>query len=302
MQVTKVSIGKYLPAVFTAFVWGSTYVASKVVLSAGISSYMLMTIRFALAYVCLWIFCHETKPIRFNRDELAFLVLGLAGGSLYFFFEYEGLRRTSAINVGLICSTVPIISTFIAVLIGREHFWRNFFIGTILAMTGVYLTVTNGNFSLSLRPVGDLLVFVSSFLWAVYTVVLSGISKRYSPLLISRRLFFYALITILPFTIAHEDWSALPEAMSQTRVAISTFYLGFIASGLCIVLWNVSINRIGLTTTNNFLYLQPIVTVAASAIFISGEVSVYNIIGSIFILAGIYMADQKKHNSINIKN
>ncbi|MBP5419022.1 MAG: DMT family transporter [Bacteroidales bacterium] len=296
MQITKVTISKYLPAVFTATVWGSTYVASKEVLSAGISSYLLMTVRFALAYLCLWIFCRETKPIRFDKDELAFLVLGLAGGSVYFLFEYEGLTRTSAINVGLICSTVPIASTFIAVLIGREHFWRNFFIGTLFAIVGVFLTVTNGNFSLSIRPIGDLLVFVSSVLWAIYTVVLSYVAERYSPLLISRRLFFYALITILPFTLYHEDWSTLQAAVSSIRVSLPMLYLGFVASGLCIVLWNVSINYIGLTKTNNFLYLQPIVTVAASAIFISGEVSAYNIVGAMFILMGIYIAN-KKHNN-----
>ncbi|MCR5696912.1 MAG: DMT family transporter [Marinilabiliaceae bacterium] len=294
MQVAKMSLGKYLPAVFTAIVWGSTYVASKVVLSAGISSYLLMTIRFALAYLCLWIFCSERKQIRFNRDELAFLVVGMSGGSLYFFFEYEGLIRTSAINVGLICSTVPIVSTFISVLIGREHFWRNFFVGSFLAIVGVFLTVTNGNFSLSIRPVGDLLVFVSALLWAIYTVVLSDIAKRYSPLFISRRLFFYALITILPFTIYHEDWSVLMAAATNIGVAIPLLYLGLVASGLCIVLWNVSINYIGLTTTNNFLYLQPIVTIVASALFISGEVTMYNVVGAVFILIGIYLANKKR--------
>ena len=291
--MTKVTVGKFLPAIVTATVWGSTYVASKEVLSAGISSYLLMTVRFAVAYLFLWIFCHEFRPIRLNRDELAFFILGIAGGSVYFFFEYEGLNRTSAVNVGLLCSTVPIVSTLISVIIGKEHFWRNFFIGTVIALIGVFFVVTNGNFSLSIRPYGDLLICVSVLLWAIYTVVLSSIAKRYSPLFISRRLFFYALITILPFTIIREDWSALAAVATQPAVLLPMLYLGAIASGLCIVLWNVSINRIGLTATNNFLYLQPVVTVIASAIFMSGEMTAYNLIGAFLILLGIYLADKR---------
>ena len=290
-------VHRHIPAFFTACVWGSTFVASKHVLSSGVQPIVLMTFRFTLSYIVLWIFCHEWQPIHFDRDELLLLLLGLSGGSLYFILEYSALQRTSAVNVGLISATVPIISVAISMLLGKTKIWARFIVGSILALIGVALVILNGNFSLTVRPIGDAIAILSAILWASYTVILDAINKDKSELFITRRLFFYALLTLFPFTILNTELSEF-KAFAQIDTLLPSLYLGGFASALCILLWNISINKIGLSNTNNYLYLLPVVSVIASAIFAEGEISVYNIIGSVFILVGIIVADKRVKQAV----
>ncbi len=282
---------RHIPALFTAIVWGSTFVASKQVLSAGIEEQVLMTFRFVLAYIILWCLCRERRPIRFNRNELKYVLVGISGGSLYFLMEYLALQRTSAVNVGLISSMVPIFSVGMSIMLRKTRFYWQFAVGSVVALTGAFFVITNGDFALQIFPVGDLIAIGSTLLWSIYTLVLSTIDKDMPPLFVSRRLFFYAMLTSIPYVILTTDTEQFVQITTSANTLIPAIYLGAVASALCIYLWHVSVNKIGLTTTNNYLYLLPIVSVITSAIFANEEISVYNAIGSVLIFIGIITAD-----------
>ena len=286
------NILKYLPATFTSLVWGATFVASKHILVSGMSPFMLMTFRFAIAYLSLWIFCRKWLPIRFDRRELYFLLLGVTGGSVYFLFEYLSLQHTTAINVGLISALVPILSTLIAIFLRTIKVGYFYVIGSIVAFFGVYLVTTNGKFVFEVYPIGDLLAFFAALFWAIYTVVLDRIGNTVDPLLVSRRLFFYALITIIPFTLVFSDFTEI-SLFAQTSILLPAIYLAFVASAVCIWLWNVSVNVVGLVRTNNFLYFLPVVALLASAIFFADEVTLPTIVGTICVFFGVIIADRK---------
>ncbi len=285
----------YIPALITSFVWGSTFVASKHILDAGVSPIMLMTIRFVLAYVVLC-FINTDRLLYFEWSvtELKLFLVGICGGSIYFLVEYMALQRTMAVNVGLISATVPIISTGIDLFLKREKPTITFLLGSFLAFIGVFILVTNGNFELEIFPLGDFLAILSSLLWAVYTVVLSRVEKNIPETVVERRMLFYSLVTILPITIFMFDKQEIYALASSSDVWLSILYLGIVASALCLWLWNVSINRIGIVVTNNFLYLLPIVSLLVSAFFMDAEVTLITIIATIFILIGIVVADYKK--------
>lgn len=285
-------IGQHAPALFTALVWGSTFVASKHVLGAGLTPPVLMLVRFALAYALLWCFCREHRKIRLCTEELKYLVLGLSGGSLYFWLEYEALKRTAAVNVGLLSATVPLVSTAMAIAIGRARASKNFVVGSVVALVGAVLVILNGDFGLTVMPVGDLIAVASVVLWAAYTVVLSTVDAADDPLFVSRRLFFYALVSMLPLVLLNAEAEDFAPLM-RVDVLLPTAYLGVMASSVCMWLWHVSVRRIGLQQTNNYLYLLPVVAVLTSAIFVGAEITVYNLVGSLFILVGIIIADRR---------
>ncbi len=188
----------YIPALFTAIVWGSTFVASKNVLNAGVSPILLMTIRFSLAYIILLLLNRDRLYFEWNLTELKMFLVGTCGGSVYFLTEYMALKHTSAVNVGLISATVPIISTAIDSFLKRQKVKLIFVLGSIFAFFGVALLVTNGKFSIEIFPLGDTLAIVSSVLWAIYGVVLSRIESDIPESVVERRMLLYSLITILP--------------------------------------------------------------------------------------------------------
>lgn len=285
-------IKKYIPAFITALVWGSTFVASKQVLDACVSPITLMTMRFALAYVLLLSLNRERLQFERNKTELKIFLTGVCGGSVYFLLEYMALQRTTAVNVGLICATVPVISAAIELVLRRELPSLRFVAGSLVAFFGVLLLVTDGKLLIDIFPTGDLLAMACAVMWAIYSVVLGRIGKSLKEVVVERRMMFYSLITILPIAIMMFDSGELEAMTSSARVIGAIFYLGAIASAGCLWLWNVSVNKIGVVRTNNFLYLLPVVSLITSALLMQGEVTGITICATALIVAGIVVADR----------
>lgn len=291
---------KYIPALFTAIVWGSTFIASKHIITHGIEPCVIMFIRFVLAYIVLWCICPKYVPIRWNRDELKFLLVGLSGGSLYFLFEYHALQYTTAINVGLLTSTVPIAGTALQYLFYKQSPSRHYIIGSLIAFVGVGFVIlspliqTSDFSSLSVNILGDVLCIISVLLWSVYSLVLERIPSDYSPFFVSRRLFFYAIITISPFAIPNFSIQDICSITGDTSCLLSILYLGLIASAVCMWLWNWSFNSIGLSQTNVFLYLMPLISLVTATLYNTSEFTLWATIGAVLIFIGIILADKGK--------
>lgn len=290
---------KYFPALFTAIVWGSTFIASKHIITHGVEPCVIMFIRFVLAYISLWFLYPRFVRIRFNRDELKFLLVGLSGGSVYFLFEYHALQYTTAINVGLLTSTVPITGTALLNLFYKQKPSRSYIVGSLIAFVGVVFVILSPNFeaadfsTLSVNIVGDLLCIASVMLWSVYSLILDRIPSHYSPFFVSRRLFFYSLITILPFVIEKYKSADMDAITSDASCIFSIIYLGMIASATCMWLWNWSFQKIGLSKTNVFLYLMPLISLVTATMYDASEFTIWATIGAVLIFGGIVIADRK---------
>jgi len=286
----------YAPGLIVAIIWGTTFVISKSILETGITPVQLITCRFVLAYLALCIMCPKPYKIEVSKTELKLFFIGLTGGSLYFFLEYSGLKLTGATNVGLICATVPIVSALLSIILGLMKPTGKFALGSIVALAGVACVVFNGIFVLNINPWGDFVVFLAVISWAIYSNLLDTLPKDITELQTTRRLFFYGAITIIPLLLMEHDASS-PAAIwdkMEMRHIIGTVYLGLIASGASLWLWNVSFKKIGAAATNNFLYLLPIISAAASAIFYANEITVWIVMGTVLIFIGLIIANNKQ--------
>ncbi len=290
------NLANYLPALIVAIIWGSTFVISKSILDTGVTPVQLIFCRFVLAYIALCIMCPKPYKMEWSKTELKLFFIALTGGSLYFFLEYSGLRLTNSVNVGLICATVPIVSAILLIILGMMKPTKWFAIGSLIALSGVGCVVLNGVFEFKINPWGDFVTFLAVISWAIYSLLLTLMPKEVTELQTTRRLFFYGAITIAPALFFDND--ALPIAEIWEKIGWShiagTVYLGLIASGASLWLWNVSFNKIGPTSTNNFLYLLPIISALASAIFYAKEITTWVVVGTTLIFIGLIIAKYKQ--------
>ena len=121
------------------------------------------------------------------------------GGTIYFLTENTALGITLASNVSLIVCTSPILTAFLSYLFKRnESFTRHLFYGSFMALIGVGLVVFNGSFILKINPLGDFLSLIAALMWAFYCLILKQLDSRYSTAFITRKVFFYGIMTILP--------------------------------------------------------------------------------------------------------
>ena len=187
-----------LMAIFTATVWGATFISSKILLDEGFTPSVIMVLRFSMAYICLLPFWRGKLFCDNVRDELMMVLLGVTGGSLYFLLENSALLYTQASNVAIIIAATPLLTTLAVQFISRqESVSRRFYSYSLLALAGVMLVVFNGEFILKLNPLGDVLTLGASVMWVIYSIAILKIEGRYSSLMITRKIFFYGVITLL---------------------------------------------------------------------------------------------------------
>jgi drug/metabolite transporter (DMT)-like permease len=287
----------HLIAVVVALTWGCTFVNSKILILHGMSPEEIFTVRFIIAYLCIWIFTPRRLFADNLRDEARMALLGITGGSLYFVAENTAIGISYVNNVSFIVCTAPLATTLLAIAIFRDvHATWKIITASILAVIGVGMVIFNGHFVLHLNPLGDALALCACLCWAVYSLLLRGVSKRYGAVFITRKVFFYGLLTMLPF-FAVKPWTFPLAKFTDTAVCGNLLFLGLVASYICFLLWSWVTKKIGALKTTNYVYLNPISTVIVSAIFLDEPMKPMSFIGSLLILAGVFVANRQKNYS-----
>jgi drug/metabolite transporter (DMT)-like permease len=273
-------------------IWGTTFVSTKVLIGNGLSPTEIFTYRFLLAYVAIWAFSPRKLFADSWRDELLMVAVGFTGGSLYFITENTALETTLASNVSLLVCTAPVWTVLISRLFyPREKFGRSLWAGTIAALVGAALVIFNGSFILRLNPLGDILSLTAAISWAVYSIVMRGLGKRYSVMFITRKVFFWGLVTLLPFLLLPgADYNL--RALAAPAVWSNLLFLGLIASFVCFAAWNRVIKEIGVVRSSNYIYLNPVFTMAAAAFVLGEQITWVAVGGLVLIIGGLWLTER----------
>ena len=280
----------HLVAIFVVAVWGTTFISTKKLLSSGLTPDDILFYRFLLAYIGIWFWGEKRLLSRSVKDEALFVLLGITGGSLYFLTENFALKFTHASNVALIVCVAPLFTAILSRLfLKNERLGLNFLFGSILAFMGVALVVFNGSFMLELNPWGDFLSISAALCWAIYTILLKDVSLRYSIRFITRKVFFYGILTILPvfcFDALNTDKTVL------TRFSVwgNLLYLGLAGSLLCYFLWNMCLKKIGTIKVTNYIYAIPLVALVSSSFILHEKITWIALLGAGLILLGMFYA------------
>jgi len=291
--MAKISSNWYhLIAIITIIIWGTTFVSTKVLIEYGLSPAEILVYRFTLAYIAIWFVCPKVFFAKNLKDELLLIGSGLCAGSLYFMFENTALKITLASNVSLILCTTPIFTALLSFLIYRTEKLRSTFIlGSVVALLGVGLVVFNGSFILQINPLGDILTIMAALCWASYGIILKKLNSRYSTLFITRKIFFYGVITLLPFISFRADIFHT-HLLTNPIILSNLIFLGIVASLFCYIMWNSAVKELGVVHTSNYIYFIPLVTLLTSAIVINEQITSIALVGSVLILSGVYLAEK----------
>lgn len=275
-------------------VWGTTFVSTKVLIQHGISPEEIIVMRYGIAYLCLLPFSRRWYAGSI-KNELTMLALGLLGGTLYFMTENYAVKYTLTTNVSLITCTTPLITALLMAAFYRsERITRTMIIGSILACVGVCFVVFNGHFMLRLNPLGDILALCSALSWSLYSLLFMKVSKRFSTQFLTRKLFFYGIITTLPISLMHGGFTVYTlYALMQPPVVFNILFLGLVASLGCFYLWGVSVKRIGTIAANNLIYFSPIFTLITAAIVLGEPVSWFSLLGLLLTIGGVWLGRSK---------
>lgn len=293
MTQDKKQILGHVLACGTQIMWGATFVSTKVLLNYFQPVEVLFT-RAVLAFIALLIFFPHHLKLKNPKQEFAFAGAGLFGIVLYFMLENTALTMTYASNVGIIVACAPF---FVAVAVGiffkNEKSGKFFYIGFVIAMTGVILISMNGQKSFNLNPAGAGLAFLAMISWGAYSALVKKIGEwDYPTIAVTRRIYFYAILFLIPVLIKQKaSWDI--SLIHNPQVVSNFLFLGIGASAMGFMLWNLSTKWIGAVKTSVYIYVLPVVTVVLSMLILHEKMTVISVFGSLLIFVGLIISQKK---------
>lgn len=298
-KISKPGLVVYVAALAIVVLWGCTFVQTKLLINSGLCPEEIFFFRFMIAYLLMLPFSGKTIVMDSWKDELTAFSLGLTGGSLYFVTENYALAFGYCSNVALIVCLTPLVTTIIVGCIyPSERMGRSGVIGSVVAFAGMVLVVLNGNFVLRLSPLGDLLALGACMCWALYSLAIKRFQGKYSNMLVTRKVFGYGLLTMLPW-LAMRGINVEPLLTGGPMVWGNLLFLGCVASMLCFLGWNWCLEKLGTVRATNLLYLNPVVAISTSAVFLGECVTPLAIAGALLILAGLVYVDRRKATALS---
>lgn len=277
----------HLVAIITIFIWGTTFISTKVLLTS-FSPEEILVYRFFIAFLIVIFIYPKNFKILTVKEEVLFCVLGVTGVSFYYWTENLALKYTYASNVGLILSAIPIFTVLIAHFISKdEKLTINLFLGFVVAMIGITIVIYNGKI-LKLNSIGDFMAVLSAISFSIYSILIKRISNKYNQFFIVRKMFFYGVVTMLPIIfVSHIQLFKVSHL--TIKIVLNMLFLSVFASVLCFIMWNKAISIIGSVKTTNYIYFVPFITIVSSIIFLKEKVSSLMLIGGFLIFAGVYI-------------
>lgn len=286
-------------AVFAVAAWGISFINTRVLMDHDFTPVDVYIARCLIAYLLLFAFSCKRLRSRSIHHELLFLLCGICGGSIYFIAENTALVYTTATNVSLITSTSPLINALLVGLLYRdERPGRGLVLGSIIAMVGVSMVVIGGapahgaeETASSMGGLGDALSLMAAVLWSVYALLLRKVTPFYSAIYVTRKTFFYGMITALPFMLL-EPSSLTPGVFASKVVWANLIMLAVVSSSLAFLIWTWVVNKLGAVKAGNYLYFQPVVTMIFGAIVLHEAITLWGVTGCVVTIFGVMLGER----------
>ncbi len=284
----------HLTALLVVMIWGETFVSTKMLLNAGLMPADIFFYRFLLAYVLTWFVSYKRLFCRNITDELTTFALGVLGGSLYFLTENMALVYSTASNVAILLSSCPLLTALLlSIFYKSERLSKKQIFGSLLAFLGMVMVVLNGQLILHLNPRGDALAIGAAVCWAFYSLLIKRVMHKYSSWFISRKVFFYGLLTILPYYALVSPLNTDVSILTRPVVYGNLLYLGSVASMFCYIMWNWTLSKLGAVKATNYLYLQSLFTMVFASLILHERITWMAIAGAAILILGMIRAERK---------
>ena len=278
----------YFLLLFTSFLWGGNFVVGKTLVDHA-SPVTLTTLRWLIAVLCLIpIVWWKEKSLSVSRKAiLPLLLMGITGVVLFNLFQFLALDFTSATNVGLI-STLNMFSIALFSFLFLKEKINTWQLGSMLiSFIGVLLVLSKGHFEMLFSigfNKGDLLMVAAVCVWGLYSIVSKWAMKYTTPLMATLYSGIFGVIVLIPLNVQDFTITNLNASFVQ-----SILYTGVVSTVLCMLLWNIGVQKIGATSSGMFLNFNPIFTAFIAFMWLGERLTLIQGVGSVTVIVGCFL-------------
>lgn len=279
----------------TMVIWGSTFVVTKGV-NDQVGPFTLAFVRVAIGAAVLLV-CAFVRQARGGGHSPwsalpwgTMITMGLVGVVLYYAVFNYSLVYTSASQGALVQSCIPAMTALVAVVWLREHASVMRWAGIALSMVGVLIVFSgaaaqSGDASL----LGNVLMFVSTVLWGVYTSMAKRVAN-FDPLQVTAGIIGASVVMLLPLAGFEVAAEGIPSINLKGWLGMA--YLGAGASGIGYMLYSAALKHIDASEAGVYTNLIPIVGVV-TGVMLGDPLSLRAILGGVVVLVGVWLTSRQ---------
>lgn len=284
----------YLKLLFTAFFWGGTFIAGRIV-SRNIDPYSAAFVRFTIASVFLLLFIklHEGKLPRLSLRQFGFMIaLGMSGVFAYNIFFFTGLQTVTAGRASLIIALNPIVISLCSSLLFKEKLTLVKLTGILVSVTGAMYVITYGDLlRVFAKPLdtGDLFIFGAVASWVTYSLIGKVVLSDLSPLV---SVGYSSLIGAIALLIPAINHGFLQQFTTYTAEQWgSLFYLGFFGTVLGFLWYYQAINQVGPMKSSVFINFVPVSAILLAFLLLDEPITLSLVIGAVLVICGVLLTN-----------
>ncbi|MDR2194483.1 MAG: DMT family transporter [Treponema sp.] len=297
--------------------WGFSFISIKIAIAA-YPPMSLGFLRFALAAL-FFVLLHfirqvrrmhrplspQEKQERIEARDLPWLIGGgLAGDTLYFFFENNGVALITASEASLITGAIPVLAMTAEWVErklrivhatregaeppdGKTALWR--WIGVLLSAAGVWC-IAGASMALSGNVRGYVFMAGAAIAWVAYCFLTRPLFKRHSQFFIVFWQTIFGFLGFIPFVIHEIPQWGTPDAAMIGHIV----FLGLCCSAIGYWLYNYALEILDVSVSSVFINLIPVVTVSAGYGILGERLTPLQLAGAVLSLAGVSLAMRNK--------
>lgn len=291
----KPSVMPYVALTASVFLWGGSFAAMRQGIGE-IGAFGLMSLRSLTAVLVLLPFIPQfIRSLRQSYlpgdGKLIFLTV-LLQPCLYFLFESNALRFTTASQAGVVSATVPILTAVGAWLVLKEPVGKKIIIGMVMAVAGIVIITFNGSpDSGAERPLlGNSMEFIAMICAAGNIVAVRGLSRRYNTWLLTALQIFAGAIFFMPGLLI-----VIKSGISFDNLPwIPIVYLGIASSIGAFGLYNWGMKHVPAAKASSFINLIPVVAAFGAWLFLGELLNIIQIAGGAVVIIGVLLSQEKR--------
>lgn len=277
--------------------WGIAAPIVKVAL-ASISPFTFVFFRMVLALLFLFPFVisklRETQIIK--EDWPKIILFGVLGITFNIGLYFWGLSYTSVTDTSIISSTTSIFTAVAAYLFLKEKISRIVSVGIVLSFAGIVVIILQPILESGLfhtqNLFGNILILLATWAWVAYTLVSKKIGHKYDSMVLTYLSFVIGAVTFFPLAAKDVLNPGFYAHLSHFLIFAILFETIF-ATILTYTFFNWGLKFISATTAGIISYINPIIAILASIIFLGEKLTTSFIVGTILVALGLFISEAR---------
>ncbi|SIS75204.1 Permease of the drug/metabolite transporter (DMT) superfamily [Salimicrobium salexigens] len=233
---------------------------------------------------------------RLGKTEwIAISVLGIIGVFINQWSFFVGLETADPTTSALILATTPILAGVLGATFLKERLTIRMLLGSVIAITGIFLVVTKGSFTVLQVDRGLLWIVVTMITFAIMIIMTRVLSKRIDPLPITLYSNIIGFLISIPFVFMWDD---------PIRFGVTTFDWAFLIGtaitvhGIATLIWNTNIRQVDASKASILSNLEPFLAMITGLVLLHKPITDVEIAGALLIVGGVIFSTYQRKRRI----